>query len=223
MKTNWSKEVSMPVTVCDKDGVILEMNNESVKQFKKDGGDQLIGRSLINCHPEPSRSMLVNMLKTHTPHFLITREGSDQFLYHEFPWFEDGEYMGFVEISLKIPGHFECGYSQDVIIYHIAHQPDWEEALSTGVYYPPAYDDEHFIHCSTEEHVIPVAERYYPSANDLVLLKIRIAKLTSSLAYENLDGGEQLFPHIYGPLNLDAVEEVRPLVKNPAGNYVFPF
>lgn len=98
----------MPVTVCDKNGIILEMNAESCRQFKEDGGSELIGKSLLDCHPEPARAMVIQMLQSQTPHTFLSKNGSGSTLVHEIPWYEDGKYMGFVEISIKLPSTIQC-------------------------------------------------------------------------------------------------------------------
>lgn len=105
MKTrqHWYDEVDFPVTVCDTNGIILEMNQMSIEQFKDNGGSNLLGRSLLDCHPEPARSMLVKMLETKTPHSYISEEDGVQSLNYETPWYVDGEYRGFVEISIALP------------------------------------------------------------------------------------------------------------------------
>jgi uncharacterized protein (DUF952 family) len=101
-------------------------------------------------------------------------------------------------------------------IFHIADRRIWETARAAGVPYTMStrdltLDQEGFIHCSADEgQVRGVLDRFYQGVDDqLVLLVIDPAKLTSELRHEPADG--QVFPHVYGPLNLDAVIEVRPL------------
>lgn len=99
---NWSNEALFPVTICDQNGLIVYMNKESIKQFASDGGENLIGKSLLDCHPEPSRSKLVNMLAAQTANTYISRSNDQAQLVHETPWFENGEYKGFIEISIDV-------------------------------------------------------------------------------------------------------------------------
>ena len=101
------------------------------------------------------------------------------------------------------------------MIYHITHQVDWSSALDAGEYTADSLASQGFIHCSTREQVLPVAERYYAGQVGLVLLCIDEGKLTAPVRYENLEGGEEQFPHIYGPLNLEAV--VQALAFSPEG------
>jgi transcriptional regulator with PAS, ATPase and Fis domain len=103
MSPHWSSELPISITVCDRDGVILEMNEHSKQTFAKDGGAALIGTNVLDCHPEPSRSQLADMLRTQAKHvYTIEKNGVKKLICQE-PWFEQGQYMGFVELSLEIP------------------------------------------------------------------------------------------------------------------------
>ena len=99
----WVRELGVAVTVCDRDGVIVEMNDRSAATFEKDGGRDLVGRSLLECHPEPSRTKLVELLKTRrTNAYTIEKDGVKKLIY-QTPWFQDGEVRGLVELSLVVP------------------------------------------------------------------------------------------------------------------------
>ncbi len=98
----WSKEVNFPVTICDKDGIIIAMNDKSIESFKDDGGADLIGKSLLDCHPEPSRSKLIHMLQNQLSNTYISTFNNHRQFVHETPWFENGEYCGFVEILINL-------------------------------------------------------------------------------------------------------------------------
>ncbi len=91
------------MTVCDTEGIILEMNDAAADQFKKDGGNDLIGTNLLDCHPEPSRTKLRVMLGNQTTNvYTISKKGKKKLIYHT-PWYDEGKYAGFVEISFDIP------------------------------------------------------------------------------------------------------------------------
>jgi glutathione S-transferase len=100
------------------------------------------------------------------------------------------------------------------LIYHIATKSDWESAQRAGEYTTSSLGvtlaEEGFIHCSQAGQVAGVAKKYYQNELDLVLLVIDAGKLTSPLRYEAVPGEPAPYPHIYGPLNPDAVVEVRP-------------
>lgn len=99
---NWTKELPFAITVCDKDGNILEMNDKSRKTFEKWGTD-LIGANLLQCHPEPAKSKLVAMLETPKINaYTIEKNGIKKLIYQS-PWYDGEVFMGFVELSLEIP------------------------------------------------------------------------------------------------------------------------
>ncbi|MBU1920431.1 PAS domain-containing protein [bacterium] len=102
-KPDWSKELPFAITVCDKDGVILEMNQRSIATFEKDGGAALLGTNVLDCHPEPSRSQLADMLKNQTKNIYTIEKNGVKKLICQTPWYEQGEYKGFVELSIELP------------------------------------------------------------------------------------------------------------------------
>jgi len=116
------------------------------------------------------------------------------------------------------------------MIYHLTSPQAWREAQQRGEYRVESLETEGFIHCSTETQVLPVAETYYKGFPDMVLLKIDPARLSSELRWEPPTGGApppgvpegELFPHVYGPLNLDAVMKVYDLEANSDGSYKTP-
>ena len=90
-------------------------------------------------------------------------------------------------------------------IYHITTKQDWNDAKENGFYTAPSLKTEGFIHCSEEQQVKGVLERYYKGKTDLLKLVIDPQKLKSELRYELAPSINENFPHIYGPVNLDAV------------------
>ncbi len=93
-------------------------------------------------------------------------------------------------------------------IYHVTTQQQWAEALQLGHYDSDSLATEGFIHCSTEPQVDGVLERYYKGKTDLIKLKIEKAKVERPLIFELAGSINEVFPHIHGALNLDAVIEV---------------
>lgn len=108
-------------------------------------------------------------------------------------------------------------------IFHITSRSAWAEALETSHYEGDTLKTEGFIHCSDASQVLRVANARFRERRDLVLLEIDPRKLAAELRYE--DGGEgELFPHVYGPLNCNAVTEVRDFLPDETGEFrVFPF
>jgi uncharacterized protein (DUF952 family) len=96
------------------------------------------------------------------------------------------------------------------MIYHIATSEDWNSHLTNATYEPHAFSNEGFIHCSTKEQVPGVLQRYYAGAKNLILLHIEESKLTALLKYEEATNGE-LFPHVFGPINKEAIVTVENL------------
>lgn len=103
MAEDWFDNFDGGITVCDSKGTILYMNERSRKVFEKYGSD-LIGKSVLDCHPEPAKSKLKNMLKTRESNcYTIEKQGVKK-LIHQTPWYTGtGEYGGFVELSVEIP------------------------------------------------------------------------------------------------------------------------
>ncbi|HEX6527767.1 MAG TPA: DUF952 domain-containing protein [Streptosporangiaceae bacterium] len=112
------------------------------------------------------------------------------------------------------------------LIYHIAARADWEQALRDGAYTISTRGltlaQQGFIHCSRPGQVARVANRFYRGVPDLVLLVIEPARLRSPIQYDPVPGESEPYPHIYGPLNLDAVVDVRPFHPAPDGTLTFP-
>jgi uncharacterized protein (DUF952 family) len=90
-------------------------------------------------------------------------------------------------------------------ILHITTDAGWAAAREAGALVAPSLADEGFIHCSTRAQVEATANRIFRGSGDLLLLEVDVAQLTAPLKWERAtDVGEE-FPHIYGPLNADAV------------------
>ncbi|MEJ7682881.1 MAG: DUF952 domain-containing protein [Segetibacter sp.] len=90
----------------------------------------------------------------------------------------------------------------------LQHLQEWEDAQDKGIYEPPSYQREGFIHCSTEEQLEGVMQKHFKQHENLVKLVIDPSRLTSSLRYDKDEEQQQEFPHIYGPLNLEAVTQI---------------
>ena len=108
------------------------------------------------------------------------------------------------------------------IIFHITTREAWERAWPTGAYRPEAFAVEGFIHCSTPAQVVRVADARFRGRGGLVLLAIDSEKVGPEIVYENLEGGAELFPHIYGELNAEAVAEVLKFEPGADGYFTLP-
>jgi uncharacterized protein (DUF952 family) len=105
-------------------------------------------------------------------------------------------------------------------IFHIAVADEWAEAATS--YRPWRFDEDGFIHCSTASQIMRVARARFRSRDDLVLLRIDPELVDREVRLENLDGDEDLYPHIYGELDLSAVTGIEPLVVGTDGEFVTP-
>jgi transcriptional regulator with PAS, ATPase and Fis domain len=99
----WVKEFPCSVTVCDTEGRILEMNDRSAEVFASDGGRGLIGTNVLDCHPEPARTQLKDMLAAGLTNVYTIKKNGRKKLIYQAPWSESGHYAGFVEIAVEIP------------------------------------------------------------------------------------------------------------------------
>jgi uncharacterized protein (DUF952 family) len=106
------------------------------------------------------------------------------------------------------------------VIFHITSAATWNTAQASGAYAADSLATEGFIHCSEANQYCWVANQRFRGRQDLVLLHIDETRLQAPLQRENLEGGERLFPHIYGALNLDAVVHVTPFMPAATGEFV---
>jgi hypothetical protein len=100
---SWIKGFPVSATVCDPDGVILAMNDRAAESYAADGGYSLIGLNMLACHPEPARIKTARMLEAQEKNiYTIEKDGIKKLVYQS-PWYQDGQYAGFVELVLEIP------------------------------------------------------------------------------------------------------------------------
>lgn len=107
------------------------------------------------------------------------------------------------------------------MIFHITTRDAWVRARATGEYRADTLEADGFIHASTPEQVVRVADALYRGLADLVLLCVDESRIRPEVRYEAAPGGER-FPHIYGPLNLDAVIAVADFPPGPDGRFALP-
>jgi uncharacterized protein (DUF952 family) len=116
------------------------------------------------------------------------------------------------------------------MILHITSRSEWTAAQKAGQYVAPSFAKEGFIHCSTRAQVVPVAEKFYKGQTGLVILVIDPARLSSDVKWEPpFDGAPppgapaaDLFPHVYGAINLDAIVNVVAFEANADGSWTLP-
>lgn len=112
-----------------------------------------------------------------------------------------------------------------MFIYHIAVAADWARACQDGQYTMSTRGrtlaEEGFIHASAAGQVALVANTFYRGERDLLLLVIDAARVEEEIRYEPVPGQAQPYPHIYGPLNIDAVVQTRPFEPDSDGQFSF--
>jgi uncharacterized protein (DUF952 family) len=116
------------------------------------------------------------------------------------------------------------------LIYHLTTPESWQQAQAIGEYRAESLAHEGFIHASTSTQVIPVANAFYCSVAELILLCIDSDRLVAEVRWEDpappslsvsIPDGEQ-FPHVYGAINLDAILEAIALPKDDQGAFILP-
>jgi len=109
---SWIREFPAAITVCDTKGTITAMNSAAGVLFEEFGGEKRVGVNVLDCHPEPARSKLQGMMATQQTNVYTIETNGVKKLVYQSPWFEEGEYAGFVEIVFVIPDempHFVRG------------------------------------------------------------------------------------------------------------------
>ena len=103
MNVSYFEEIDNAVTVCDATGIIVYMNRKATESVAKYGGTKLLGTNLLDCHPEPSKTKVKEMLEQRMANtYLIVKEGKKK-LIHQVPWYEQGIFGGLIEISIQLP------------------------------------------------------------------------------------------------------------------------
>lgn len=125
-----------------------------------------------------------------------------------------GDHGAVNRVSTGLPQH----------IYHLALFDEWQAAVAQGDVYRRStlgrsLQDQGYIHCSFASQVETIANLIYPVRSDVVLLTIDTSKLEAEVRVENLEGGSNLFPHLYGPLPLEAVVQVDRLRPDGDGRF----
>ena len=99
----WLDEFPAVVTVCNLEGKIVYLNNKALKNFENDGGAALIGSDIFNCHPEPSRSKLRELMAKAGTNIYYTLKKGESHLIHQCPLYENGRYTWYAEFIFVIP------------------------------------------------------------------------------------------------------------------------
>ncbi len=109
---------------------------------------------------------------------------------------------------------------QEPYIFHITSRSLWEQERETNAYRGDTLESEGFIHCSKPKQTVAVANARFGNRNDMVLLVIHTPKVVSPITYEGTSA--EVYPHIYGLLNRDAIVAVYDFLPNKYGNFRLP-
>lgn len=107
----WVKEFPGLITVCDDNGIIIDMNDAAAESFSDRGGLELLGSQILDCHPEPSKSKFSELIRSRKQNIYTIQKAGRRKLVFQTPWFLDGKYAGYLDMTLDIPWelpHFNC-------------------------------------------------------------------------------------------------------------------
>ncbi len=106
----WFKHFPGAITITDENAIIIAMNDAAAEAFKDDGGYDLVGQSVIDCHPADVQEKVRQLYTSGEPNvYTVTKHGKKKLVY-QTPYYEDGKLAGVVELSLPLPEeipHFE--------------------------------------------------------------------------------------------------------------------
>lgn len=100
---SWLDGIAVAAIACDRAGVCVYMNEQAAQTFAKRGGRALVGKSLLDCHPEGGRARFLAQLATPTPNTYTIEKNGIRKLIHQVPWFAAGTFAGVVELSFALP------------------------------------------------------------------------------------------------------------------------
>lgn len=106
----WLEELKVAFTFSGEDGTIIYMNDAAATVFSNDGGSELVGKNVLDCHPEPARAKLQDLFANPRVNAYTIQKAGKRKLIYQAPVFENGAFKGIVEISLPLPDeipHFE--------------------------------------------------------------------------------------------------------------------
>jgi uncharacterized protein (DUF952 family) len=98
-----------------------------------------------------------------------------------------------------------------MILIHLINQSEWESFRGDPLLFSKSISQFGFIHCCLPEQVPGVLEKWFHGHNDVIAVEIDSELISTPLVFENLEGGEELFPHIYGLVNRKAVVKWYPV------------
>jgi PAS domain S-box-containing protein len=101
--SSWAQDLPASIMICDLRGIIVEMNGKAAEMYKKDGGKELIGKNLFDCHPEQARNRLRQLLETGETNVYTTEKKGIKKLVYQAPWLQAGQRRGMIEMVFELP------------------------------------------------------------------------------------------------------------------------
>jgi|GEM_PF-474935 transcriptional regulator with PAS, ATPase and Fis domain len=103
MTQDWFEEADAGMVVCDEKGIILSMNERAAKIFRQNGGRNLVGKSMMGCHPADAQKKIAELLESKKPHAYTVEVQGVKWLLYQSPWFEKRRFRGYIEFILPLP------------------------------------------------------------------------------------------------------------------------
>ena len=100
---DWLRDFAGAVTICDLQGIILEMNEKAAEIYRDYGGRELVGKNLLDCHPEAARQKLLHMLESGQRNVYTIEKNGIKKLIYQASWHHGGQRRGIIELALEIP------------------------------------------------------------------------------------------------------------------------
>lgn len=100
---SWFNGFPGAITICDAQGILTDMNDIAAQTMQEEGGRTLIGKNVLDCHSDASKSKLSAMMEKRESNIYTIEKNGVKKLIYQVPYFTDGEYAGFMEFSLEIP------------------------------------------------------------------------------------------------------------------------
>ena len=100
---DWVHDYPAAISVCDTEGTIIASNRRAAENFRRDGGERLVGSSLFSCHPEPANAIIRRLLRDQTANTYFVEKHGRRKLVHQAPWYRDGVFAGLSETIIELP------------------------------------------------------------------------------------------------------------------------
>ncbi len=115
-----------------------------------------------------------------------------------------------------------CSLKSHAFVYFLISEADYTARPEKSHITSPSLQTEGFMHCSDRSQVVGSANRHFIGTSNTLLLQLNEATLESPLRYDYSEKHKEYYPHIYGPINVSAVQKIFPMRHNTDGTYLLP-